>query len=84
MAWWLSFCDPTRPKGSRFLGVAMVGALDFEDGVEEAWRFGCNPGGEIQAEWITPQEWAVVPDALKRRLLTEEELSEHQLTSEFG
>ncbi len=27
---WLSFCDPDRPKGQRFLGVAIVDVTDEE------------------------------------------------------
>lgn len=53
--WWLSFSDPSRPKG--FLGVALIETEADPDDPREAmkaaigraWRHGCNPGGEIQA-----------------------------------
>jgi hypothetical protein len=47
--WWLSFADPTRPKGEQWLGVAIVQGVDAVSAVQEShWR-GCNPGGEVAA-----------------------------------
>jgi hypothetical protein len=31
--WWLSFVDPRKPKGQRFLGVAIVMASSFDEGL---------------------------------------------------
>jgi hypothetical protein len=47
--WWLSFVDPHRPEGTRFLGVALVEAETMADALRRAWRSGCNPGGEVEA-----------------------------------
>ena len=45
--WWLSFCDPDRPKGERFLGVAIVPGITIVDACETAWDLGINPGGQV-------------------------------------
>jgi hypothetical protein len=47
--WWLSFVDPHRPEGTRFLGVALVEAETMADALRRAWSSGCNPGGEVEA-----------------------------------
>lgn len=47
--WWLSFCDPGRPKGQQFLGVAVVEASGLMHAHQRTWALGINPGGEIQA-----------------------------------
>lgn len=55
--WWLSFVDPKRPQGQRFLGCALVETetdpddpkVAMSDAIRRAWRTGCNPGGEVQA-----------------------------------
>ena len=43
---WLSFADPSRPKGSHFIGACVVAAEDFASAMAEANRLGCNPGGQ--------------------------------------
>lgn len=52
--WWLSFADPDLPKGSQFLGACIVRGTEpmmaqprSTDPVPEAWRQGCNPGGQV-------------------------------------
>lgn len=45
---WLSFCDPARPAGEQFLGVAIIAAEDFENAVMRAHELGINPGGEVR------------------------------------
>lgn len=47
--WWMSFCDPDKPKGQQFLGVVVVEAPGFMHAHQKAWSLGINPGGEIQA-----------------------------------
>lgn len=47
--WWMSFCDPDKPKGQQFLGVCIVEAPSFMHAHQKAWVLGINPGGEIQA-----------------------------------
>lgn len=51
--WWLSFADPDKPKGQRFLGVCIVEARGPASAMLEARRRGCNPGGEIE-NWMLP------------------------------
>jgi len=46
---WLSFVDPARPKGTQFLGAALVEADTTTHAIRQSWSFGCNPGGEVQA-----------------------------------
>lgn len=45
---WLSFCDPNKPKGAQFLGVSIVEAEHYMLAVPAAWAAKCNPGGEVQ------------------------------------
>jgi hypothetical protein len=54
--WWLSFCEPTRPRGRKFLGGCIVEAEDMAEAIAEAWRHGCNPGGEVMGHEI-PAEY---------------------------
>lgn len=56
--WWLSFADPDRPQGERFLGVSLI-EIEDEPGadlrdrikavIRKSWATGCNPGGEVQS-----------------------------------
>lgn len=70
--WWLSFCDPDKPKGSLFLGVIIVEAVDFVDAHCKTQFLGINPGGEIQGIDITENAHKVKPE-YKNRLLSKEE-----------
>lgn len=49
---WLSFCDPQKPKGTQFLGVCIVEAISFLQAVEISHILGCNPGGEVKGTEI--------------------------------
>ncbi len=72
--WWLSFCDPDRPEGNQFLGIAIVLADDFLSACFLARLTGCNPGGEVMG--------APLPDSLEldrtnmHRLLSRAEAEE--------
>lgn len=44
--WWISFCDPHKPKGEQFLGLCIVRAVDEISAIKVAWALGINPGGE--------------------------------------
>jgi hypothetical protein len=46
---WMSFCDPSKPEGQQFTGVALVEADSLPEAITMAWATGCNPGGEIQS-----------------------------------
>lgn len=79
---WLSFVDTQKSDppdeqvsgGGGFLGVVIVQAVSSEDAVREAWRQGCNPGGQVQifgpitVEMYDPKYW--------NRLLTADEARE--------
>lgn len=69
--WWLSFTDPSRPAGSRFLGVAIVEAIGSLAAITTTHVLGINPGGQVAAWGPSPvdtfgPEW-------QNRLLTREE-----------
>jgi hypothetical protein len=53
--WWLSFVDPDRQEGDRFLGGCVVRARGLVDASRAAWTAGCNPGGEM-AGYEMPRE----------------------------
>ncbi len=44
---YLSFCDPGRPKGQQFLGATVVDADGPEGAIARARVLGVNPGGEV-------------------------------------
>lgn len=58
---WLSFADPEKPKGTQFLGAAVVHAPEFLLAVRVARLLGCNPGGEVQGMEI-PDDYTVPPE----------------------
>lgn len=76
---WLSFCDPQKPEGDRFLGVVVVDVEQREAdealvrvqqlfphaqadaewiaaASSKAHREGCNPGGEMAAIELPPDD----------------------------
>lgn len=60
--WWLSFYDPKRPEGTRFLGAVIVQAYSFLEAVCRAHKLDINPGGEalgidFPSEFIIPTKW---------------------------
>jgi len=76
---WLSFVDPDKPKGKRFLGVAIVpDALEVVAGAKEAWRLKCNPGGEVSGTLIGANVASRIPIRYVGRLLTRYEALELQ------
>lgn len=74
--WWLSFVDPGKPEGKRFLGVAIVRGGGMQEAIQNAWAIGINPGGEVQAVPI-PDEHAY--DKYLNRLMAAEELKREGL-----
>ena len=48
VSWWMSFCDPDKPKGEQFIGVAIVVAPGLMHAHQLSWDMGINPGGELQ------------------------------------
>jgi hypothetical protein len=77
--WWLSFADPSRPKGTQFLGVAIVRVDSSGEGdgffhaVRTAHALGINPGGQVQGHFIPPDIAPLVDAKWVERLLTREE-----------
>jgi hypothetical protein len=71
--YWLSFCDPGRPKGEQFLGACLVEGQSFLDAVRAAHRQRLNPGGEVKGLEVTPASAARVAPAWRGRLLTRQE-----------
>jgi hypothetical protein len=74
--WWLSFCDPERPKGKQFLGAAIVEAGDMIEACRMAWALGCNPGGEVAGLAIPSDRIRFVASTWRNRLLTKTECDE--------
>lgn len=59
--WWLSFVDPKRAEGSKFLGACQVWADCYINAVEGAHVLGCNPGGEVKGMDVDPRLSGLVP-----------------------
>jgi hypothetical protein len=61
-AWyWLSFIDPDRAQGTRFLGVAIVHADGHMSAIDRTHRLNINPGGEV-ACYRLPDDFVVAPE----------------------
>lgn len=69
--WWLSFCDPSKPGGGQFLGVVIVEAYGPADAMDRSHEMGINPGGEIEACRVPPEDH---PESVRNRLLSKDEL----------
>lgn len=66
----MSFVDPAKPAGERFLGVAIVEAPSIEAALIRSHVLAVNPGGEVAA--VAMRAGAVGPE-WQDRLLTREE-----------
>lgn len=77
---WLSFADPKRPKGTQFLGAAIVEASTFDLAIREAWHRGVNPGGEVQGIAIDKADADRVPREWVNRLLNRQQCLEFDAT----
>lgn len=65
--WWLSFVDPDRPRGQRFMGACIVEGGCMASAALSARRAGCNPGGEAMGMSIL--EGRLPPESWRNRLL---------------
>lgn len=72
--WWLSFVDAKLPKGSQFLGVAIVEGADIVSAATTAHQIGCNPGGQVMGISIIKDR--LPDDAWRNRLLAKAEALE--------
>ena len=77
--WWMSFCDPIRPKGDKFLGALIIRADNHFEMLTKSWTLKLNPGGEVtffeipkQYEQRIPRNW------VETRLLTKAECEEFE------
>lgn len=69
--WWISFIDPERPEGTRFVGVCIVKAPGPTTALQEAWFQKCNPGGEASINGPLPL--GGIDDEFLNRVLTKDE-----------
>lgn len=68
--YWLSFADDTG-----FLGVAITYANSFDEALRATRRKGINPGGSVQGVVMDDTiVQAHIPEAMRERLLTKEEV----------
>jgi hypothetical protein len=79
--WYLSFCDPERPAGTRFLGGCFVQGHDEVSAVRRSHHLGINPGGEVAmmgplTEAGPVAQLEAVAGRWCDRLLTREEIAE--------
>ena len=72
-AFWLSFCDPARPKGQQFLGACIVEGDDIIQAVQMAHVKGCNPGGEVKGVQVVPATLRLIRDEWRNRLISRDE-----------
>jgi hypothetical protein len=77
--WWLSFCDPDRPEGQRFLGVSIVPGFDIVTAASAARVLGCNPGGEVAGIEIPAENSVRIPGRYVGRLMSRAECDELDL-----
>jgi hypothetical protein len=70
---WLSFCDPTKPKGEQFLGACVVPGNNVGLGAAVAHSLGCNPGGEVAGMLIPDEQVPLIRPKWLARVLTKQE-----------
>ena len=64
----LYFTDQTRPKGQRFLGVAIVEGTDVVTAAQRAYALGINPGGTVLCYDSMPHN-----PSFRNRLITDDD-----------
>lgn len=59
--YWMSFSDPARPVGAKFLGVVLIEAETEDAALAQAIAAGLHPGGEVTFEEmidpLPPRDW---------------------------
>ncbi len=76
--YWLSFTDPERPEGQRFLGGCIVEAENFLAATTRAWKLGISPGvegSEVAGIAIAPEYEANIGRFGVDRLISKAELN---------
>lgn len=76
MTWfYMSFVDPERPAGDRFVGGCYVQGASMPEALDRSWRLGINPGGEVKILELPDDKFdALVPEGDRERLLSREEV----------
>lgn len=79
MTWfYFSFTDPDLPEGEQFLGGLYIDGADLADALTRSHGLGVNPGGQVAVVEIPAEAQeqmdANVPEDMRRRLLTKEEV----------
>lgn len=69
--WWLSFVDPDRRPGDRFVGAVCVRAATMPEAIGIAHRLGINPGGRVAGVELL----GAPPDDYIDRLLSREDIA---------
>lgn len=72
--WYLSFADPNRPTGTQFLGGLYIDAPSLPDALTKSHLLGLNPGGEVMFVEMPMEFFENVPEDMRLRLLSREEL----------
>jgi hypothetical protein len=71
---WMSFCDPEKPEGSRFLGALVIKADSDFEALARSWFLELNPGGEMLFYEIPELYHERIPtDWIETRLITRKE-----------
>jgi hypothetical protein len=68
--YYLSFCDPDRPRGEKFLGGTIVEAPAAQNTIPLAWLLGINPGGEVAIAELDIPTIAELPEDAKKYVNT--------------
>jgi len=70
--YWLSFVDPDRPKGSKFLGAVIAPFDDFAEALAWTRMNHINPGGECKGIQFERSQLPNMTDDMIGRLLSKE------------
>ncbi len=71
--WWLSFADGRFPKGSQFLGSAIVPGTSIFVAASVAREARINPGGEVLGLPIPAEVLVMIDDKHRFKLLSRAE-----------
>lgn len=74
--YWLSFCDPDRPKGTQFLGICIVEAADLPTAITKSHVLECNPGGEVLSIEFEPDKCPLPIAVVENRFLNRQQMEE--------
>lgn len=74
---WMSFVDPDRPAGMKFLGVIITKARGLMTAVENTYQRGINPGGEVMT--VPMPDWEPEHEGITDRLLSAADLEREGL-----